>query len=256
MCSSDLSHIVVAKSTELQSMLGMLTAAVSQISGASQSSVARLQDLQRQIEHAVMLDDVRSLKLRLSECLESMWAETLRQRDESAKVVTGLKQGLHGIQAPKQAEAGPGIDPLTGLPSRVEGEAAILAAGGPGLHAYAALFVLGRMQAIASRYGSELSDGVLMVLLQRLSLGLSPQDQFFRWSPDSFLAVMHRKESSDLLRRELSRLFSVRMEQTFEIASRTVTVPISPTWTIVPIFEVTPGEVLRKLDVFSASGRA
>ena len=250
------SHILSARSVELRSIVGMLTGAMSQISTTSQTSIARLQDLQRQIEQAVMLEDVRTVKLRLSECLESMRGETERQRNESVKVVHELKQGLHGIQAPKQAEAGAGIDPLTGLPSRVEGEAAILAAGGPGLHAYAALFVLGRMQAIASRYGSELSDGVLMVLLQRLSLGLSPQDQFFRWGPDSFLAVLHRKESGDLLRREVTRLLSVRLEHSFEIASRSVTLPISPTWTIVPLFEFSQSEVLRKLDSFSATGRA
>jgi hypothetical protein len=96
----------------------------------------------------------------------------------------------------------------------------------------------------------------LLFFLQRLTLGLSPQDQFFRWSPDSFLAVMHRKESAELLRRELSRLLAVRMEQTFEIASRTVTLPISPTWVIVPLFEAGTEDVLRKLDGFSASGRA
>jgi GGDEF domain-containing protein len=250
------SHILSARSAELQSIVGMLTGAMSQISTTSQTSIARLQDLQRQVEQAVMLEDVRTVKLRLSECLESMRGETERQRNESVKVVDELKKGLQDVQAPKRAEASAGTDPLTGLPSRAEGEAAILAAGGPGLHAYAALFVLSRVQAIATRYGSELGDGVLLVLLQRLSLGLSPQDHFFRWSPDSFLAVLHRKESGDLLRREVTRLLSVRLEQTFEIASRSVTLPISPTWTILPLFESSQGEVLRKLDLFSATGRA
>ena len=250
------SHILCARAVELQSIVGMLTEAMSQISTTSRTSIARLQDLHRQIEHTVMLDDMRTVKLRLSDCLESMRTETERQRHESVKVVDELKQGLQEVQAPKRAEASAGIDPLTGLLSRVEGEAAILAAGGPGSHAYAALFVLGRMQAIISRYGSELGGQVLLILLQRLSGGLSPQDQFFRWSPDSFLAVLHRKESGDLLRREVSRMLSAPLEPTFEIASRSVTLPISPTWSILPLFESSHGEVLRKLDLFSATGRA
>jgi len=164
-----------------------------------------------------------------------MRGETDRQRSESAKTVSEMKMGLHQVQARKQVEAGAsGVDPLTGLLSRAEGEQAIQAASGSGSHGYAALFVLNRLQAITARYGSELADQLLMFFLQRLSLGLAPQDQFFRWSADSFLAVMQRKESVELLRRELTRLLSVRLEQTFEIASRTVTLPISPTWLSFP----------------------
>src|SRR4051794_2173816 len=44
------SHLLSARSSELQSMVGMLTEAMSTISAASGTSVARLQDLQRQIE--------------------------------------------------------------------------------------------------------------------------------------------------------------------------------------------------------------
>ena len=68
--------------------------------------------------------------------------------------------------------------------------------------------------------------------------------------------MLYRKESVELLRRELARLLSIRMEQTFEIASRTVTLPISPSWALVPLFESNQAEVLRKLDAFAASGHA
>jgi GGDEF domain-containing protein len=250
------SHLVSAKSSELQSIVGMLTAAIPRISSAGQTSVARLQELQHQVEQAVMLEDVRALKLRVSECLEAMREETERQANESAKVVTGLKQGLAAVQSKQVPEASGGIDPLTGLHSRTEGEQAILEAGGPGSHAYVGLFVLSRLQAVNSRYGPELGDRLLMFLLERLVLGLSAKDQFFRWSTNSFLAVMHRKASAELLRREVGRLLADRLEQTFEIASRTVTVPISPIWTIVPLFELSHGEVIRKLDAFKVAGHA
>ena len=61
---------------------------------------------------------------------------------------------------------------------------------------------------------------------------------------------MNRKESAELLRRELGRLLSARMEQTIEIASRTVTLPISPTWIIVSLFDVSHADVIHKLEVF------
>ncbi len=245
------SHLLGARSSELQSIVGMLTEAMSNISAASRTSVTRLQDLQRQIEQTVILNDVRSLKLRLSECLESIRSETERQRVESAKVVSDLKEGLREVHAPAAAEVATRSDPLTGLPLRAEAEQAIQEACAPGSHAFVALFALRRLQAVTTRYGSDLADRLRLFFLQRVSLGLAPQDQFFRWSTDSFLALMHRKESSELLRRELSRLLSVRMEQTFEIASGTVTLPISPTWTIVPLFDSSPAEVMHKLEVFA-----
>src|SRR5437764_11306843 len=52
------SHILSARSVELQTMVGMLTGAISQIATTSQTSVSRLQDLQRQMEQAVLLDDM------------------------------------------------------------------------------------------------------------------------------------------------------------------------------------------------------
>ncbi len=248
------SHIIRARSVELQSIVGMLTVTMSQISTASQTSIVRLQDLQRQIEHAVMLDDVRSVKLKLSECLESISTESERHRSESINLIAGLKQGLQSAQAPKLADGSAVVDPGTGLALRAEAEAAMLAAGGQQAHAYAALFTLSRLQSITTRFGSKLGDQVMIFFLQRLSQALSPQDQFFRWSPDSFLVVLHRKESGDQLRRDLARFLSNRLEQTFEFADRSVTLPIAATWVIVPLFESSHAEILRKLDAFSAAG--
>src|SRR4029079_10101961 len=112
---------------------------------------------------------------------------------------------LREVHAPPAAEAATGSDPLTRLPLRIAAEHAIPEACAPGSHAFVALFALSRLQAVTTRYGSDLADRLRLFFLQRVSLGLAPQDQFFRWSPDSFLALMHRKESSELLRRELSR---------------------------------------------------
>ena len=83
------SFYIRARSVELQTMVGMLTNAMGQISTASQTSIEQLQNLKRQIGQAVMVEDMRTVKLRLSECLESMRAESDRQRIEASKVVAG-----------------------------------------------------------------------------------------------------------------------------------------------------------------------
>src|SRR5579859_977419 len=46
----------------MQSMIGMLTGAVAEISAQSDASVSRLHTIERQIERTMSLDDIRALK--------------------------------------------------------------------------------------------------------------------------------------------------------------------------------------------------
>jgi GGDEF domain-containing protein len=249
------SHFIQAKGMELQSIVGMLTSSMAQISTASQTSIGKLQDLQKQIEHAVMLDDMRSVKVRLSDCLESMRTESERQRTQSVRAVAEMKQVLQKAQSSKPPEASASVDAdrITGLPLRAEAELAMEAACNEGAHVYAGLFVIDRIRAISTRFGGDLCNQVQMFFLQHLSGGLSPQDQFFRWGPASFLALLRREEPGDQVRKELARFLSGRIEQTFEIADRAVTLPIACTWVVVPLFESSYDQILRKLDAFTAA---
>jgi GGDEF domain-containing protein len=244
------SLFIRAKSGELQIIVGMLTDAMAQITTASQTSIVRLQDLHKEIVQAVMVEDMRTVKLRLSDCLESMRVEIDRQRQETVEAVEGLKQGLKKAQEPLPTEASARPDPLTGLPLRLEAEAAMRVACDPQSHTFAALFVLDRIQAIKSRFGSALGDEVLLLFQKHLLKGLSAEDELFRWGPDSFLALLLRSESGEQVRRELGRFLSGRLEETFEVGARSVTLPIASTWTVVPLFESNYNQNLRKLEAF------
>ena len=92
-----------------------------------------------------------------------------------------------------------------------------------------------------------------MIFQNHLRLGLSSKDVLFRWGPKSFLAVLHRNESGEQVRLELSRVLSARLEETFEIGSRSVTLPIASTWTAIPLFESNFHQIVKKLDAFRAS---
>ena len=248
------SLFIRGKSVELQIIVGMLTDAMGQISTASQTSIVRLQDLQKQIGQAVMVEDMRTVKLRLSECLDSMRVESDRQRSESVRVVAGLQQGLKNAREPQSEEATAQPDLVTGLPLRSEAEAAMQRACDKQSHAYAALFLLDRLQAINTRFGYAVGDQVLLIFRKHLARGLSAQDEIFRWGPESFLALLHRNESGEQVRRELGRFLAGRLDETFEIGNRSVTLPIASTWTVVPLFESSFHQIVKKLDVFGAAG--
>lgn len=248
------SNFIRARGIELQSIVGMLTQAMSQISTGCDTSINRLQDLQKQIEQVSMVEDMRTLKARLSECLETIRTETVRQRDDSTRVVAELDHGMKEARKPKAPPLLVGeADPLTGILLRPQAEQAIRAACEDGAHAYAGLFLLDRVQAMSSRFGFALGDQVVLFFLQHLSQGLLAQDQLFRWGPGAFLAVLERKESASQVRNELGRFLARRIEQSFPVGDRSVVVPISSTWVLVPLFESTSSEAVHKLEVFASA---
>ena len=197
-------------------------------------SIDRLQELQERIEQASTIEDVRALKLELCDCIRLIRSEC------------GLPESL--------AET-PDSDSLTGLPLRSGAEGAIKSGCAAGAHTYAGLFVMDRIQVINSRFGNELGEQVVLFFVQHLSGLLTVKDILYRWSPSSFLALLDRRESSDQVRREIVRAMSQRREQTFEIGDRSVVLPISSTWVVIPLFEHGYTEILRKLDAFSGLPR-
>ncbi len=255
------SMLMGAKSVELQAIVGMLTQTMSRIVIGSETSIARLQELQKDIEHAVMIEDVRTLKNRLSFCLESISGEVARQRDESSRAISELKQCLRESQPATPAdplavaEALKNCDPVTGLLQRPEAEAAIAAACEDRSHMYAGLFVLDRIHSINARFGHPIGDKALVFFLQYLSQALTPTDRVFRWSDGSFLALMERSEAADHVRRDIGRSLARRTEQTFNIGDRSVVLPVSSTWVVAALFERGYRENLQKLDAFCESLR-
>jgi GGDEF domain-containing protein len=247
------SRFIRATSIELQVIVGMLTEAMAQISTGSQTSIHRLQELQKQIEHASQVEDVRTLKLGLSDCLHSIRGECDRQRDEADQAVANLRRGIQEARETKVPEAGPVSDPLTGLLLRPGAEEAIQAACDSGAHTYTGLFLMDRLPAITARFGADLGDEVLLFFLQHLSTALTGNDTLFRWSPTSFLALIERRESPDLVRREMAKLLAHRLERTFKIGDRSVELQVTSTWVVVPLFEQGYAGVIRKLDAFSGT---
>jgi GGDEF domain-containing protein len=246
------SQIIRAKRTELQSIVGMLAQATAQISTGSETAITRLRDMQKQIEHASMLDDIRSLRSRLSECLDSIRSESVRHRDEAARVTAELDQGLRKTRETVATVERGEADRLTGIALRPRAEQAIQAACQAGEHCYAGLFILDRIQAISSRFGSALVDQVVLFFLQHLSQGLTSQDQIFRWGPDAFLALLERDDTAENVRREVGKVLSRPIEPTFTVSDHSVVVPIASIWVIVPVFNSTVTEVVHKLEVFTS----
>jgi hypothetical protein len=66
------------------------------------------------------------------------------------------------------------------------------------------------------------------------------------------LAVLHRAERIDAVRAEIRRFADTKLERTTEVGHRTILIPISATWSLIPI--APPLEALMKqVEVFTAA---
>jgi hypothetical protein len=72
---------------ERQSMIAMLTETLADISGQTDASVTRLQAIEKQVERASELVDIRALRASLAESLLALREAAALQRSNSAAIV-------------------------------------------------------------------------------------------------------------------------------------------------------------------------
>jgi GGDEF domain-containing protein len=233
-------------------MIAMLTKTVATLGSGSERAVTKLREIEGQIEKTAMIEDVRQLKMRMEACLEGIRDESQRQKTESMHTVEGLKHEISQTQERiRTAAVAPSRDPVTGLLSRAEAEAACLEATKSGKSAYAAFFVVDRVAVINSRFGYAVGDRILNLYLEELRKKFSANDEIYRWSGPAFVVLLSRPDPLEKVREQLRFLVPGKLERTVELTNRSALLPISATWTV---FSVTlPVEVLsEQLDQFLA----
>lgn len=213
------------RNTEMRTIISMLTQAMISVSDSSERSATRLQEIEKQLESASVIEDVRVVKLRLAECLDKIKEEKEAQTDQSTNVMENLKKTIE--QGPQWEPVSAGVDLSTGLPDRTAAESALNQCAAANEKAYAAVFIADRVQLINARFGYAAGDQVLKTIKAHIQKALGPGDQLYRWRGPSFLALLKRPEAADGVRAELSSITNARLEKTVEIGNKSVLLPIS-----------------------------
>jgi GGDEF domain-containing protein len=235
---------------ELHHMIAMLTRTVAMLGSGSEESVGRLREIEGQIEKTSAIEDVRVLKARLADCLESIRAETKRQKADSSSTVASLQAEIRESQARiTAAGAGPVLDPTTGLPARIAAQSALSEWALQPKPPYAGLFIVDRILLFNSRFGYEVGDRVLKAYQEELRARLPAGDQIFRWSGPAFLVLLHRPDRIEKVREQLRFLLPGKIERNFELSNRSVLLSISATWAVFPIGQPLEG-LIEQLDSF------
>jgi diguanylate cyclase (GGDEF)-like protein len=232
---------------EYQAMMMMLTSTAGAIATASRENVDRLIEIEKRVAGATQIEDVRSIKATLSECLEHIRRETARQRTSNEQTLEQLNRGIQEVRTPLQGDN----DGVTGLPTRPLAETALAQASRSETPIYVAVMVLDRLQSFNATFGRETGDQVLHYLARFVRRQLLPNDQAFRWSGPALLALLPRTDGIERVREEFSRLMEQQLGYTVRSAKRTILLPVAPRWTVLPMMAA-PRLLFHKIDAFAA----
>lgn len=233
---------------EYQRIVHMLTDAVASCARGNQRAVGRLKALESRLERAAQVEDVRTLRIELGQCLEVL-QENMRQQVQDASEAARLHLSAQSVCLPAVSrEAGP--DAATGLPARDAAEKAMTDGRRDG-EFYVLVFVLDRFPAIQVRFGCDLADNILGRLTRHVQGKLSGNDRLYRWNGTTFVGVLARQGRISEVTGELSRAIGTKFEEHVEVGNRSILLSVSLTWIVFPLAGPA-SEMVRRIEEFAA----
>jgi GGDEF domain-containing protein len=229
-----ISSLIRKQAAELQAVVAMVTETALKIGGEASRSAQRLQEIGNHFEKAGSLDDLKTLKAHLGECLSSFREEVDRQKRESDSAIRSLQRqvGQSAAEIPISNES---PDPITGLPCKPAALLAMQAAAESGMRLYVVTMVVKGVQSVNTRFGFEVGDRMLRTFKENLERHLTGKDKLFRWEGPAIIALMDRAEPVGQVRTQIRRILDGRLEQNFTVDGRSVLIPIHADFLIFPL---------------------
>ena len=207
---------------ELRSMLVMMTETVAFLSSSNQTSVTQLSLIEKKLQRASTLDDVRQLRGQMAECLTVVRSESSRLQAESRARLESLQAEVERVSSRlRMGGLDSSSDPITGLPMRALAEQVIAAKISSKKECVAALFVIDRLASINGRFGRATGDDVLLLVAQQLAKRLSGAT-LFRWSGPALAAIFEVVTGEATAESQAKAAASMRLEKTIETNGRSV----------------------------------
>jgi GGDEF domain-containing protein len=217
----DVDASVTSTRKEYQQITVLLTRTLAQLLGSNAVAALSLQSLEHGLEAVTHLDDIRTVKHQLEDCLKAVQAESRRQEKQNAELrhVAASVAG-HPLVAERCAECGE--DPVTGLGLAPNALAAIREAREAGHDVMVVALRLDSLPFIVKRYGHETGDQFLLTASQLLAQGLKPVDRLFRWTGPCLVAILRGRRSLEAARAETDRLIFRTREHSIRFDGRAV----------------------------------
>jgi len=216
---------------QMQSIVAMLTDTLADVSGQADSSVARLQAIEQQIERASGLDDMRALSASLEGCLASIRDAAAHQRDRSTATVQRLREQISVAQ--KQMGPERSYPPLTREEIDLIPEPPETASESVN-NAYVAAFKLQRAEHIAIRFGENAKSQMLALISRSLKAVLGPNDRLLRWKGTSFVMFLNSSATLVEIQVRLSDAVAAVGQQYIEVGKKSALLSVGVDWIVFP----------------------
>ena len=240
---------------QLRSMLSMLTETIAELSDQTDSSVSRLQVIEKQILQATELDDTRILHTHLATCLAGVRDAAAQQKSSSAGTLGRLQ---HHVAKSRQRDADRDSDRNSDDDGPDLVPESFDDVGQPAANCYVAAFKLQRAEHIASRFGENAKRQLLSLIGNKLKEAVGPADRLMRWRGQSFVIFLSTSESIAAVRTRLSEIVTAAGQQYIEVGRKSAMLSVGIDWILFPQAQYPTLEaVFAELDNFldnAASG--
>jgi GGDEF domain-containing protein len=207
---------------ELRSMLVMMTETVAFLSSSNETSVSQLSLIEKKLQRASTLEDVRQLRGQMADCLTVVRSESSRLQAESRARLDSLQGEVERVSSRlRMGVLDSSSDPITGLPTRALAEQAIAAKISSRKECLVALFVIDRLASINGKFGRTVGDDVLLLVAQQLAKRLSGAT-LFRWSGPALAALLEVVTDETTAESQAKAAASMRLEKSIETNGRLV----------------------------------
>jgi GGDEF domain-containing protein len=246
-----------ANRIELRSVLTMMTDTIAFLGASSKTDVERLQLIEKSIDKASAIDDIRSLRVQLAACLASVRNESVRVREAMQFQIDSLQAAVQRSRDNLKSAMAEPPDPATGLPGRASAEQSIANKIAEGRDFAIALFLVDRLVAINGRYGRPIGDQILLTVAQHLGQEHAQSSSLFRWSGPAFIQVFPIDANVSSVERLVKKLGSVRLQKDIDTGGGSVMLAITCSWILEIVTPLDSVEMFcRKLDDFVAARSA
>ena len=244
----------IAHTTELKAVMRTMTETITYLSESRTRSVHQLQFMERELEQASQIDDLRLLRSRLITCLDVVREETVRLQSESQARSDEVRQQIDRASKAYEPPARFGaMDIVTGLPARRSAERALAEASSDGAEHAVAVFVVKRLSAINAKYGRGVGDEVMLRVANHFAQHLSSATFLYRWSGPALVALIAVPGAKEDVRRSWAKAAAAKQEVNLEVKQRHVFVVVETSMSFhLSTESASPEELFQKLDQFVA----
>jgi GGDEF domain-containing protein len=231
--------------TEKHLAINLLSESLLRVCNSSDKSAEALRHVEKDLKNASQLDDMRLLRAKLAEVVDTVCQEAKRHEQQ---VKTLLEQVSESGGLALGAR-----DPITGLSTLKRAEARINEVANSGRQGFVLVFFLRNVDVVNRRFGYAAGDAVLQKFTAYLRKKFVGLDQLFRWRGPCFLVVVERTGSLETFRVEAERVGSRGPEQEVEGNGKSMLFRLTAANAVFPIGRAQDNSDLSgKIDRFAA----